>query len=394
MEDTPQAATEEAPIDELADFARSFTEEEEAPEAEVVETPAAEEKNPAADEKGEKTPAAEEKEEKTPAAADDENPFDSADEKKAHDEEETPEKPTSSDDWNRLRESRNRHRATAEERENLLNEREAEVTELRAKAARAVELEDKLKVFEEQEKELAIARVESTREYKETIDAPLTAIKDQVEILVESNEGDMEPVYRMLREPDPAKQRTLLKEITSGWDEIDRLDLKKMSEDARTILDKQDAMRANAHAAAKERESLAGKAEAEAKELRIKEFSKATTAVVEELRGKVPFVPLMEGETEEDRYASLAQKVSKVDLTTQTPRAQALAVASTFALPQAIKTIAAKDKEIGELKAALAKSDSSRPSLNPRKAEVEEEGEKDFFVEFGIPDRSDMFGTM
>ena len=40
------------------------------------------------------------------------------------------------------------------------------------------------------------------------------------------------------------------------------------------------------------------------------------------------FVALAEGETEDDRYSVLTQKVAQVDFDNQTPRAKALAVAS------------------------------------------------------------------
>lgn len=390
-------------LEEGLDFAQMITGGDPDPPA-ADDTPVKEPEKPAEDDTPAKEPEkpAEDEPEKPPVAEDeedeeDENPFDvveKPDSEKPSDEDKEPEKPASSDDWSRLRESRNRYKAEAAERESLLHEKEAEVAELKAKAARTAELEEKLKVFDEQEKELAVARVESTREYKETIEAPLKAIGEQVDILATSNEGDVSAVHRMLVEPDPAKQRTMLKEITSGWDEIDRLDLKKMAEDARTILDKQDAMRTNAHAAAKEREQIASQREVETKEKSRKEFINATGEVVKSIREKVPFIPLAEGETEDDRYSSLAQKVAQVDFESQTPRAKALAVASTFALPQAVKTIAAKDKEIAELKEALAKSSKSKPSVTLKADPAPDGEEQDFFKEFGIQDRSNMFGSM
>lgn len=329
-------------------------------------------------------------------AEEDENPFKvESKEGETKSQEEIPEKPGTPDAWSRLRESRDRHKAAAEEKEVILREKEAEVADLKAKAARTAELEEKLKVFDEQEKELAVARVESTREYKESIEAPLQAIGKQVEVLVKSNEGDVSAVHRMLTEVDPAVQRTLLKEITSGWDEIDRLDLRKMADDTRTILDKQDAMRTNAHAAQKEREQIAAKREAEQKEVTKKEFVAAAGDAVKSVRDRLPFVPLAEGETEEDRYSSLEQKVAQVDFEVQTHRAKALAVASTIDLTHAIKTIGVKDTEIASLKEALAKAAKDKPSV-VTKTETEESGseDKDFFDAVGVPQPRHMFGPV
>ena len=386
-----------APIDELDEFARSFTADE--PDPAPPTDPAPPAVDPPKEEiPKEETPKPEEKpkEEAPKTPEEDENPFETAKSEadKPKEEVKEPDKPTSSDDWSRLRESRNKHKAAAEEKEAILREKEAEIADLKQKAARTVELEEKLKAFDEQEKELALARVESTLEYKENIEKPLDAIGKQVEILVKSNEGDLTAVRAMLIEADPVKQRAMLKEITSGWDEIDRLDLKKMAEDTAVLLDKQDAMRSNAHAASKEQKEIAAKREAEQKEAARKEFQKVTGDVVQSLREKVPFVPLVEGETEDDRYSALAQKVAQVDLDVADARAKALAVASTFALPQAIRTIAAKDTEIASLKAALAKALSDKPSLDPTADKQTEEGERDFFEEFGIKDRSNMFGSM
>lgn len=305
-------------------------------------------------------------------------------EKPAETDDSEPEKPSNKTHWDNLRASRDRYKAAAEEKDAFLKEQEAKIEEFKAKAARAVELEEQIKVFEEQEKELALARVEATVEYKQNIDAPLKAIGQSAELLAKSNEGDPEAVFRMLREPDPVKQRTMLKEITSGWDEIDRLDLKKMADDARVLLDKQDAIREKAHAAAKEREEIAARTATEAKEKARKEFTVVTKDAVKSIREKLPFVALLEGETEEDRYALLAQRVSQVDFDAQTPKAKALAAASALALPKAIDTIHKKDEEIAGLKEALAKALKNKPSTTPKADEPPVAETGDFFDNVGV----------
>lgn len=153
-------------------------------------------------------------------------------------------------------------------------------------------------------------------------------------------------------------------------------------------------MRTNAHAAQKERDQIAAQRESEQKDTQKKEFVKVTGDVVKSIREKVPFIPLAEGETENDRYSVLAQKVAQVDFDALPPRAKALAAASTFALTHAVKTIGLKDAEITSLKAALAKATSGNPSVTPKADEAENDEGKDFFQEFGIQDRSNMFGTM
>ena len=377
--------------EEGLDFAQMITGDD-TPPTEGEKPPVEEQKPPVEEEK----PPVEE--EKPPVTEEeDENPFkvEPKEGETKPEEDKDPEKPTSKDDWSRLRESRDKHKAVAAERESLLREKEAQIEEFRAKAARTAELEEKLKVFDEQEKELALARVESTREYKETIDAPLKAIGAEAEALTKENEADFEPIRLMLLEPDRSAQRIKLKELTAGWDDVDRQELKKMADDARTLLDKQDAMRTNAHATAKEQQQIAAQREAEQKEASKKAFAAATTDVVKSLREKTPFVPLVEGQTEDDHFSALAQKVAAVDFDALPPNAKALAAASTFELIRMTKQDALRVAEIASLKEALAKATKDKPSVitKPETEEAGSEG-KDFFDEMGIPQPKHMFGMV
>jgi hypothetical protein len=318
---------------------------------------------------------------------------------KPAEEEVIPEKPKNKDDWNTLRGSRDNYKKTAEERETALAERdtrlkalETELAETKARAARITELEEKAKLADEYEKELAVTRVEATKEYKETIAKPLQAIGEQADILAKSNEADVEAVYRMLNEEDPAKQRTQLKEITAGWDEIDRLDLKKMAEDARTVLAKQSDIRANAHAAAKETEKLSAERAEQQKSAARKEFTAAADTAVASLREKVPFIPLADGETEDDRFNALKEKLSGVDFDAQTPRGKAFAAATALMYPQMVKMMAKQAAELAEVKAALAKKQGGKPSVTPRDEPAADDG-GDFLQNFGIAEPAAFFGS-
>jgi myosin heavy subunit len=316
---------------------------------------------------------------------------------KPSEEEVIPEKPKNKDDWNTLRGSRDKYKTAAEETEKTLNaERErlktleTELAETRAKTARLTELEARAKEADEYEKELAVTRVEATKEYKETIAKPLQAIGEQADILAKSNEADVEAVYRMLNEGDPAKQRAQLKEITAGWDDIDRLDLKKMAEDARTILGRQASIRENAHAAAKETEKMSAERAEQQKAAARKEFTAAADTAIQSLREKIPFIPLADGETEDDRFNALKEKLSGVDFDAQTPRGKAFAAATALMYPQMVKMMAKISDELAETKAALAKRQGGKASVAPRD-EPAPEGEGDFFKEFGITEPANYF---
>ena len=320
--------------------------------------------------------------------------------KPAEDPDAIPEKPKNRADWDTLRGSRDKYKGMAEERERLLAEREArlkeveaEREELKAKAARIAELELRAKEAEEYEKELAITRIEATREYKESIAKPLQTIGEQAEILAKSNETNEDSVFNMLNEADPVKQREAFKALTTGWDEVDRAELWSMAKDARVLLDKQAAMRENAHAARKEQESLAAQREAEQKELRNKEIRAAADTAIKALREKVPFVPIAEGETEDDRYNALAQKLKDVDFDSQTPRGKAFAAATALMYPTMLKMMAAKDAELVELRAAVGKKQATKPNVEPSR-ETQTPQEEDFFAAFGMKDPGNALASL
>lgn len=364
--DTP--ATTDAPADLMDDFVSSLTSE--TPPA--TDTPPAD-TPPATEEKPAETPKTEE----TPPAT----------------EEEVPAEPKNRKDWDTLRGSRDRWKQTAEEVQTAISAKEqalqtlnAQIEELQAKASRLPELEEKIKLLDEYEKELAVTRIEATREYKETIAQPLQVIGQTADTLAKANETDPERVFEMIREADPAKQRTVFKEITSGWDEVDRSELWAMAKDARVILDKQDMMREHAASAAKEQADMAAKREQAQKEAFQKEFTAGLKDVVKTLREKTPFVPVAEGETEDDRYLSLEQKVAAVDFDSQTPRAKAFAAAAAIERPQLIRTIQKLQDELETYKARTKADNSSKASVSPsEQSHAPADEGQDFLTALGVP---------
>lgn len=310
-----------------------------------------------------------------------------------------PDKPKNKDDWNKLRGSRDELKKSDEaksktlaEREERLKSLEAELTETKAKAARVIELEERAKLADEYEKELAVTRVEATRDYKATIAEPLKVIGDLVETLSKENEADVEAVYRMINEVDPAKQRSQFKEITAGWDEVDRLELRDKTREARVLLDKQFEIRSNAHAAAKETERLSAERAEQQKVVSRKEFTAAADTAIASLREKVPFIPLADGETEDGRFGLLKTRLEAVDFDSQTPRGKAFAAATALMYPQMLRMMQKQAEEIATYKAAVGKKQSGKPSVSPNH-EPSGEDTGDFFKEFGIQEPASFFAT-
>jgi hypothetical protein len=312
-------------------------------------------------------------------------------------EEVIPDKPKNKDDWNTLRGSRDKYKTAAEEKEKVLAEREtrlkaleAELNETKTKAARLGELEEKAKLADEYEKELAVTRVEATQEYKRTISEPLKAIGNLVERLAEENGADMEEVFRMINEPDPAKQRAQFKDVAAGWDDDDRAELRDKTREARTLLDRQAEIRENAYAAQKETERLSAERAGQQKETSRKEFTAASDIAIKSLREKVPFIPLADGETENDRFNALKEKLATVDFDSQTPRGKAFAAATALMYPKMLQMMQKQAEKIASYEANITKRQSGTPSVAPNTgASGADDG--DFLKNFGISEPAEFF---
>lgn len=330
--------------------------------------------------------------ETTPAAEETPKPAEESTTPTEEGEETVPDAPKNRKDWDTLRASRDRHKQQAEEVKSVLSTKDQtiqalqqQLEELQNKAARLPELEDKLKDFDTYEKELAVTRLESTREYRETIAKPLQVIGEQAETLATSNGAELEDVLEMMREADPAKQRTAFKDVTAGWDEVDRAELWAAVKDARVLLDKQDMMRNNASAAAKEQlEKATAREQAEKAEAK-QQFVSSLKDVTKTLREKTPFVALAEGETEEDRYRLLEQKVAEVDFDSQPARGKAFAAAAAILHPQMVRTIAKLQEENATLRSRVKSTNETRGSVTPNEQTRPPADEQDFLTALGVP---------
>lgn len=290
------------------------------------------------------------------------------------DEEKIPELPASAakatrESWDKLRARGDKYKTQVAEKDTAIAERdtrlkavEAELADLRSKAAKVPEYEEQLKELKAIEADMAVYKIESTPEYKKAITEPFKALDTAIDTLVKSNEGtDVDAFFRMVQEADPAKQRAAFKELTSGWDQVDQAEGWGMVKSARELFDKQDLMRANANAAAKEREELAAKSAAAAKETARNEFKAATSDAVKSMREKIPFTPIADGETEDDRYTRLTDKLAAVDFDSQSPRSKAFAAAAALELPNLIKANRSLLAKVAELEARVSKTNNFKP---------------------------------
>lgn len=276
-----------------------------------------------------------------------------------------------------------------------LKARDTELEQLRRQVAELPELSERAKYADEAEQELAISRVESTKEYKDVILKPMDAIAAKAEAIAKANDLSKDDVLDALAERDYAKQREMLKEILTGVDSIDQVHLVRMAEDLQGLFSKQDEMRSRAFEARKELEARNQEKETATQKQRREEFEGEVKRNVEDLKKKVPFFELAQGETLDGVFGSVLDKAKALDFDAAPANTKAFAAASGYLLPRVVKQFLAVQKENGELKARIAASNSSRPSVNnepaPPAADKGEFG-ADLAAHFGIAKKTGFLG--
>ena len=96
---------------------------------------------------------------------------------------------------------------------------------------------------DEYENELRFSRLESTKEYKQAVTEPLNHIQKEVADIANLYEGvDPRNIYAAMVEPDAAKRRALLKEVTSGLDPVDSLSIRNKAEELQKVFERRELL--------------------------------------------------------------------------------------------------------------------------------------------------------
>ncbi len=302
-----------------------------------------------------------------------------------------PEKASSAakESFQKIKDSAKSYKQKFEAAEKLRSEelaaRDTELAELRAKVAELPELSERAKFAEEAEKELAIARVEGTREYKATILAPIQAIEDAAIAIAKANEVNPDDVLDAITEPDPTKRRELLKAVVAGLDEIDKQEVIRMAGDTQVLLQKREAIRANAAEARKEQEELTRQNETKAQKKAREAFEAEAANTVGELKKRLPFLALADGETPDGVFDGILAKARSTDLDSAPVANKAFAVAAALALPRMAKQFLKLQEENKTLRTRIAESNTSRATVSDTSAPAKTDGD-DFFGNLGIAD--------
>lgn len=273
----------------------------------------------------------------------------------------------SKDGWNKLKATAKDFKTkfeTAEKtRAEELAARDAELETLRKQVANLPELSERAKLADEAEKELAISRVEGTREYKETIEAPLIAIEDAAEAIAKANNVNFDDILDALTERDITKRRELLEDLMTGLRDTDKFDIIQMAKDTQQILTKRDNIRSRAAEARKELEAITQANETKAQKKAREDFESATAHSVSELRKRVPFIAINEGETADSVFNAILAKAKESNLDTANAATKAFSATAGVLLPRVTLQLIHVQEENRKLQARIQASNASSPKV-------------------------------
>lgn len=262
--------------------------------------------------------------------------------------------------WDELRTERKTYETRAKELEAKVAEYETKLAEA-SKLAVSTELENKVKSYEEQvqkyEQELAISRVEATKEYKELVSSPTEAIMSAAEALAKQYRIDDQKLVDALIEGDQNRQNSMLEDLMDGMSERDRSRLYRLADDMGLVVAKDAELRERASTAWEEAQSRM-QAETEAGERARLLTLKAATEKVFELFGSKKL----------DAYGvdlkSVREAALSSDIDRAAPEVRAYAAAAGNMLPDVLKALATKEARIKELEGTVAKYTRATPGAS------------------------------
>jgi hypothetical protein len=127
-----------------------------------------------------------------------------------------------------------------------LKELETKASEAPTNSIEQIDLQNQLESLkrerDEYESELRLSRLESTKEYKQAVSEPLQSIQQEVADLADMYKADPRSIYAAMVEPDPAKRRALLKDVTTTFDPVDSLAIRSRAEELHKVFARRDLL--------------------------------------------------------------------------------------------------------------------------------------------------------
>ena len=175
------------------------------------------------------------------------------------------------------------------EKEETIKQRDSRLAELEAFATERDDLLERVKGYEA---EMSIAKLEKTPAFIKEVTEPEGKIVGNAMKIIEHYGLSEKDIFAALEEPDAMKRSAAFKAATSGMD-VDpdhAYELRKLADEAQTVLARRAELYQNADAALAELGARTEKETATQVAARAEERVKATDLVVERIAKKLPFL--------------------------------------------------------------------------------------------------------
>jgi len=254
--------------------------------------------------------------------------------------------------------------AWAEQREALRAEKRraeelaAKVAELEKAKVDPAEIEKIKQINSEYERELQVARVEATQEYKEAVLAPLGQVQESVSNLATKYDISPKDLFESLADPDGDK----ITDLAAGMNDRDRFRLYEMAEKFGKIRTIRDRVVSNAKVALEKIQAAREEQQKAQFESFSKDYERAVETVGKTITEASPIFRRVEGNDEWNRQIDEAERFAKsAQLNSADPNIRAgIAWRAAFS-PLLYNQVTKLYGELKEAQSQLAKYTNAKP---------------------------------
>jgi len=237
---------------------------------------------------------------------------------------------------------------------------ESRVKEIEAAAARAQELEEKIKGYEAK---ITVTNLTESEAYQEQIAKPLIGILERSDAIADSYGIDRDKLAETLEITDERTRKAAFKELTSGLDidPDDALAMRELAREVQPLKARREELLANADKALTELSANKTRAEQE-QTLRAAEERKETVdKVAKHITTKLPFIKTLEGVD----FEGLVNSVKESDFNSLDTPNKAYSQIAAQLLPRLVRSYDKAIKEVERLSDDIAKYRNQTPRMTP-----------------------------
>lgn len=164
---------------------------------------------------------------------------------------------------------------------------------------------------EEYERELQVARVEATKEFKDAVVLPMQQVREAVDTLATKYEIAQRDLFEAFSETDPSTRADKLSDIAAGMNDRDKFSLYELEQKFNRVQSTREKVVNNAKLALEKIEQHREEQAKTQKEEYSKRYTSTVDKVFEEARQAIPLLRPIEGDDEWNNQLAEAEKFVK-----------------------------------------------------------------------------------